>query len=290
MNVERKIDVIVVLYYPDSDKVCDVVRKLLNEGARVIIIENTPNFFNEKIVKCFGGRKGFIYLALGKNMGIAFAQNIGIDISVSYSDTDYIIFLDQDSYIDNGFLDEMYSEYLKISNIEEKVGLVSPTLASENFCFEYKQNEIKKHCGYSIVDKTSSSGSMISKSVISDVGGMEEKLFIDLVDSEWCWRSREKGYICCVTKKINMKHQIGERHYKILGLGIIVSSPNRYYYKYKNFIKMLNRSYVPFQWKIKTFLKYIIFVFIVPIIDEKGFECVRYMYEGAKDGIFEVMN
>ena len=35
---------------------------------------------------------------------------------------------------------------------------------------------------------------IINNNIILDVGLMDESLFIDWVDFEWCWRAKSKGY------------------------------------------------------------------------------------------------
>ena len=60
------------------------------------------------------------------------------------------------------------------------------------------------------VQQTLSSGSLIPKKAFIEIGGMEEDLFIDLVDYEWCWRAQKQGFSTFVTKEVKMAHRLGE--------------------------------------------------------------------------------
>jgi len=83
---------------------------------------------------------------------------------------------------------------------------------------------------------------------------MEEDLFIDLVDYEWCWRAEKLGFSTYVTNEVKMAHRLGEDRYHFLGKSIGVPSPIRHYYQFRNTIIMFNRSYVPLSFKLKYML------------------------------------
>jgi len=57
-----------------------------------------------------------------------------------------------------------------------------------------------------------SSGSLVPLDVIDKVGGMEEELFIDQVDTEWCLRARSMGYRVFGAFGAILEHRLGEAH------------------------------------------------------------------------------
>lgn len=81
-----------------------------------------------------------------------------------------------------------------------------------------------------------------------------------------------------------MNHKVGNCNKTLLGFPIIVSSPVRYYYKYRNFLWMLKRSYVPIKWKVKEITRKAIEFACVPII-AKNTSIYKHSLIGIKDGI-----
>ena len=125
----------------------------------------------------------------------------------------------------------------------------------------------------------------MSRRVLEDVGLNEEQLFIDFVDSEWCWRAVAKGYRCCMTTNIVMTHHIGRRIITIGPIKDIISSPQRYFYQYRNYLWMLRRPYVPRQWKISVGVKSILRLFYFPFFIKDGWKSWKYMWKGIWKGL-----
>ncbi len=64
---------------------------------------------------------------------------------------------------------------------------------------------------------------------------MEDSLFIDAVDSEYCWRIRHNGFLVIKNNDALLAHKLGDGKKKILGfLYVGVPSPIRHYYQVRN--------------------------------------------------------
>ena len=283
-NFESQVLIIIVLYNPDIEKIIKMIGVLKAENFNMILIDNTPAIENSRLRNISLAYKKLKYLPLLENKGIAYAQNKGIAHAKQQPFISHTMFLDQDTSIELGFVAEMLKEYKRITFEGVQLGVLAPKLINERTGLSYKKNILHLGNNYVITDKVSSSGSLISLSTLALVGNMEEDLFIDLVDSEWCWRAKKYKLLSCITNNIKVKHPIGEQNKTILGFEIIISAPFRYYYQYRNWIKMMWRSYVPIDWKIKTTIKYIFFMFYYPLYIKKGFNYAGYMLRGIKDG------
>ena len=125
-------------------------------------------------------------------------------------------------------------------------------------------------------------------SVFRDVGMMEDRLFIDLVDHEWCWRCGSYGYSIYMTHEVELNHKVGEKTKHFLGLQFIVSAPQRYYFKYRNALWLIKRDYVPTKWKFKTVLRivveYLVFL-ITGIFNNESKKRSQFALTGIKDGV-----
>ncbi|PJI83555.1 hypothetical protein CLV61_0154 [Capnocytophaga canimorsus] len=100
------------------------------------------------------------------------------------------------------------------------------------------------------------SGSSTPTKVFKDVGLMDETLFIDYIDYEWCLRAISKGYKVCLTTKSILKHSMGDVFVKFLWMKKPChKNKKRQYYIVRNQLIMLNRDYICWEWKVKHFIK-----------------------------------
>lgn len=250
----EKIGIITVLYNSKGWKPFPI-----DENAFHIVVDNTPNRdlnLSSKNVK---------YLPLKKNVGIAAAQNLGIEFAVKQH-LDYIIFFDQDSIVDNEIVTNLSNEFNRIELIDPNIIAIGPNLIEIQSGLLYKGNLINENA--SKIETIISSGMYVKISKLLKVGLMDSNLFIDYVDHEWCWRAAFHGYTIYKTPKVQMQHQVGLKQFKCLGISFIISSPIRYFYSFRNFRILLFRHYVPIIWKIKTLIKKCIIIFSILFIKQ----------------------
>ena len=228
--------------------------------------------------------QGIEYIPLKKNTGIAYAQNVGIKFAFDEG-YEYVLLLDQDSIIDVTFVKRIKDEYEHIKELHSDIGYLGPVFIDDHTHVEYK-NYIPKKCDYVKVDSVIASGCLISMETLRRVGGMDDSLYIDLVDFEWCWRAGNHGYSGYITRNVNMVHSIGKEYHNWHGFVLGISAPFRYYYQYRNTLWLARRGYVPFKWKVKSILRRTIDIFIVPLASDNGCSVLKNMLKGIKDGIF----
>jgi rhamnosyltransferase len=275
---------IIVLYYPNDYQIFHIVEVCKNNNC--IIIDNTPNQEND-LLKAISSKEEnqIIYIPLKTNMGIATAHNIAIE-EAKNNGAEYILLLDQDSSISSDFAQELLREYKKISFSDTKIAAIGPLILNEYTGKLYKTDDNKKDIdSCETPSALISSGMLVNIQTFNDVGGMDEDLFIDYVDFEWCWRARSKGYTCYRTKNLVMPHRVGLGDKKIFNYVILTSAPIRYYYQYRNFLKLCHRDYVPTNWKIKEFIKRIFFLIYIPLVSGQKKLIWFNMFKGIKDGI-----
>jgi rhamnosyltransferase len=81
-----------------------------------------------------------------------------------------------------------------------------------------------------------SSGMIVRNSIAKRIGLNREDLFIDWVDTEWCWRACLNGYPIYQTGAVVLSHSLGEDRIRILGKQITRHKLFRSYYKIRNAI------------------------------------------------------
>jgi len=274
------IAIIFVIYNPKEDDINNIKRfaALYN----VVVIDNSDNEHT------FSKEDNIIYKANHKNLGIATAQNIGIETVKEGNKATYIIFLDQDTRLEDDYPRNIRDEFIRIQQQHSNLALLGPTVMKIADGEEYKSifhKEKTDDFGFSEKREIISSGSCTSINALEKIGNNDDRLFIDFVDFEWCWRAKEKGFICGITKRIEIQHQVGIYELSIGSYKVIVSAPYRYYYQYRNFLWLSKRGYAPLQWKVATAVKYVARLVYFPFVVKKGKECWKYMIKGIKDGL-----
>ncbi len=276
-NMER-ICIIIIFFNPTNAQIDRA--KVLSKGKHVIVVDNSNG---ELCV--FEGAENVTYIPLHQNMGIAHAQNVGISKAQELK-AEYVVFLDQDSKLTDVDIDKLQEVFVKVRQADSQAIAIGPLIINSDTNKEYKTT--RGQGASFVVDSIISSGSLVKVSMFSVVGIMEELLFIDLVDHEWCWRCASHGYHIYMTREVVLNHKVGNKSYNLGGIQIIASAPFRYYYKYRNALILMRRAYVPRNWKLKTMLRmvfeYIFFLFTCLFVKE-NMSRLGYASKGLKDGI-----
>lgn len=227
-----KIGIVVVWYNPDED-IVNNVKSYIKKSYKVYIVDNSDNSNKELL----DGME-VNYYSLKKNTGIAFALNYGFERAIQDS-CDWVITMDQDSYFENDIIG-IYIDYLK-KNTNKEIGILCPTYHTDR----QKKVHTQK---FRYLNYVMQSGNMVNVEMYKKVGKYEEKLFIDTVDYDYCFRLKRHKYkiVECSDAILNHKPAISKTK-KILGKKIMYGqdSPLRYYYQVRN-LKYLIRKYKNF--------------------------------------------
>jgi rhamnosyltransferase len=96
------------------------------------------------------------------------------------------------------------------------------------------------------------SGSLIPLSAVDALGGMDERLFIDKIDTEWALRAAAAGYAFVGAPRARMQHSLGERHVRLwFGRWRVLSlhKPFRYYYMVRNGLLLRRSPHATAAWR-----------------------------------------
>jgi len=281
----KQIYSILVAYNPQDDELSLAVDRLKLQTDIVVVCNNSDydvEFEDEK-VKVFNFRD---------NLGIAKAQSIGMKWAFE-NGADFIVQMDQDSIPNDKLVLNLLQCYDELTLKGYKVGLVGP----QDFDKDTKElNKARLKKGKNIEDTmyvslehTLSSGSLVPKNIYKLVGGMDDELFIDAVDSEYCWRIRKNGFLVIKNNNALLAHKLGDGKMKILGfLNVGLPSPMRHYYQVRNVLLLFRRDYVPKYWKYSGIIKILFKLTVYPFALKKGYTRFKYILKGIKDGILNI--
>lgn len=279
MPVVPKIAIILVLY--NKSKIVPQKYIQNTNSILLIVVDNTEgqdlNLKQDKV----------LYIPLMHNYGIAKAQNVGIETAMKLG-CEYIVFFDQDSDIPNNYCAKIINAYQNIKTTVPNLFLLGPLVINKHTQKEYKKLIKKRQQivdGFKEEREIISSGSCLHVSSINLVGKLEEKLFIDYVDFEWCWRAKAMGLISGIATQLSLPHEVGAKEVNYGLYHVIISAPIRYYYQTRNMLLLTKRNYVPLAWKISKFARLII-NFILFLFNKNYHSNLKYIIKGAKDGLF----
>jgi rhamnosyltransferase len=211
-----RVAAVIVAFHPDEQRLRTLQAFLQHERVGFIyIVDNTPTSTqNSDLVE-----PGVMRIRLGRNTGIAHAQNVGIEMALRAGHTHVMLF-DQDSELPEGLVAGLLDAEAKLLAAGQRVAAVGPAFYDRKSGIE----AVAVHFRWWGVKKTSlrdarqpvqtdsiiASGSLIRSEVLRTVGGMVDHLFIDWVDIEWALRAKRFGFACFITPTVKMSHSIGE--------------------------------------------------------------------------------
>ncbi len=235
----RLVCAVLITYHPLSD-VLRNVELLRNQIEHVIVVDNTPESLHSGTIETLGRLIGLTLIRNGKNLGIAAALNIGIRHAISKGFL-WIITLDQDSQIRDDYVESMLSAYSKASAYT-KVGIVCPRYEdARSGVLLRTHNSSNKDILTCIT-----SGSLMHSEIFVTFGPMEEDLFMDYIDIEYCLRIRTAGLKIIESPESVLIHSLGHmtRH-RFFGYTFSTTnhSPKRRYYITRNRILLMRRYF-----------------------------------------------
>lgn len=262
---------VVVTYRPDQAKLNLLLSALREQVDRIEIIDNTDNNAG---------------LAAGLNKGIAFAFSQGFS---------HVLLMDQDSLPSDGMVAALLVDEQSAKLAGKRIAAVGPAMVDTRNGRPYPFIKVGFPKNERIIpdemiecDFVITSGCLISLASLQEIGPMNESLFIDNVDLEWCFRAKSRGFSIVGSAAAKMSHEIGDSFVRFPGFRkkqIQVHGPIRLYYIMRNRILLYWMPHVTRTWVAQDLLripfKFAIFALLVP----GQWNNVRHMSRGVWHGI-----
>ncbi|AOI91404.1 rhamnosyltransferase [Burkholderia pseudomultivorans] len=278
----------IVFYRPDRQCVARANR--LASRWPCVVVDNTESV---STADALGLEARIDYIPNGANLGIATALNQGIERVIAAGCTSALLF-DQDSEPSDELLVALPRTLAAERARNRRVALVGPAYEDARLGgvapfvrFGYlKLRRVSPEGAQPIdVDFLITSGSCVNLAVWRDIGPMDDALFIDFVDLEWCVRARSKGYSVLGAPALRLKHELGGEPVKVFGRSYPGHSPIRHYYLFRNTFALLRRAYVPWSWKSTELVKIPIRLIIYGCFMPSGLKHVRLSILGVWHGL-----
>lgn len=292
---------VIVTYNSALPQLRQTLQSLAPQVAGLVVVDNSPPDRAAEVRACLSDvldRLGsaYEYIANGRNLGIAAAQNIGIERAIALGAA-HVIFSDHDTQFPPRTVAVLLAELAAWQASGHRIAAIGPAYVNihepghpapffirhEGFRFQrvYPRQDTVA------VGHLIASGMIVPRAVLQDVGGFAEGLFIDWVDIEWCLRAEQKGYEILGCGGVCLKHALGDRVILLGRRYISIHSPFRHYHMVRNALFLArSRKSGPFRVRVRILYSAIRFVLLLPFISEPPKAHAAACLKGLIDGAF----
>ena len=283
---------VTVSFRPDLQALGTQLATLRSQVDHMLVMNNNVE---DRSILATCQAHGAQLISLGRNTGIGFAQNRGIELAIQ-SGADAILLMDQDSEPQPGMV-RLLVEALAQNPQAAAAGASSVDLRTKRRSyFEWDTGSWPGrwtpavglsgqtvHAAYLIA-----SGSLLRVAALHTIGLMREDWFIDHVDTEWSLRARSKGWIMLGVADAQLGHRLGDKVTKIwFGRPRQVPhhSPQRNYYMFRNALLLLQEPFVAAHWRRYHLTRLVqLFFFFLAVAPQRWLR-LRLMLRGLSDGL-----
>ncbi|MFM0494286.1 glycosyltransferase family 2 protein [Paraburkholderia caledonica] len=258
-SADSSTGIVVVFYRPDA--ACVRRANRYANAGHCVVVDNTEKLQSPEQL---GLDERIVYVANGANLGIATGINQGVEVLLKTGCASALIF-DQDSEPSCLLLATLPELLEEQTRRGKRVALIGPAYEDARlggvapfvrFGFLKLQRVSPVGAQPLEVDFLISSGSCINLAAWQEIGPMDDALFIDFVDLEWCVRARARGYAVLGAPGLRLAHELGGEPVRIFGRQYPSHSPLRHYYLFRNAVALIKRSYIPWTWKSTELVKF----------------------------------
>lgn len=284
------VSAVVSLFNPD-DGVLANAAALLKQVDHVVAVDDGSTEDPGSILEHLAAM-GCSVARLPENSGIAAALNEGITLALgSAVKPDYILTMDQDSLLEDGYVDALLKGALAAEEAAVPAGLIAPA--------SVRGLPVRKagtENGIQLGGEPIQSGLLIPVPVLERIGLLRADLFIDGVDTEYYLRCLDAGLRTVLAKDAELGHALGSMsEASVFGRPLILAGKKvkvrtaatwRYYYIFRNRV-LLTRAYGKRHplWAVKGHLADFRHLAIVSVLAPGRTARLRAALAGSRDGL-----
>ncbi|QJC21134.1 glycosyltransferase family 2 protein [Arcanobacterium buesumense] len=279
----KHIFAVIVTYHPGD--ISALLHSFRAQCTEIVVVDNSEGDSSTLASLCTD--IGATLIALGRNVGIAGAQNIGIDYALDHG-ADAVILSDQDS-IPGPTMVATLAAFLGPG-----IGAVGPVPFDGEEPLVYTDHRWGPKRPSTLPDDKPieaafllASGCLIPADVIRHVGLMPADYFIDHVDLAWSMHARSLGYRLLAIPHVRLTHSLGDGRIKVAGRKRTVHthSPIRNYYLTRNTFELMRNHDLPFLWRIRYGYWISRFAVFTILTNDHRRQRARMITAGIRDGL-----
>lgn len=270
----------IVSYNPDVKLLDACISSIFNQVDKLVVYDNHSANIDE--ICAISNKYGNVFICKNEdNIGLPINYNRAASVATEEG-YDWLLLLDQDSVLPNNLIEE----YFRHAE-DENVAIICPLFRDVNL---YDENEFldtipKKEI--STVERCISSASLNRVSTILELGGFDEKMFIDWVDYDYCKNVVLHGYKILQVNNCIIEHRIGNsKKIKVLWKEAIAynHAPIRKYYFFRNRIYFARKYHLNVV-RDFVFFRNMVKHFLILFFEEDKLKKVHMALKGMFDGL-----
>ena len=248
MAERPKIRAVVVTFHP-AETVAENLAAMASECSEVIVVDNGSTPQAHAAIRSV---PGVTLLPLGENLGVAAALNRGAEAAAA-AGAEWIVTFDQDSAPEPGMIAALWAAHERMP----RAAVIGPRIL-EDGAAPSRYRWVRRHprwpglfqrvasdgADLAGVTMLITSGSLIELAAWRALGGFDERLFIDYIDTDYCLRVIRAGREVAVAGEAVLRHRLGERRdARVGGLNFRPThhAAFRHYYMSRNRVLMWRR-------------------------------------------------
>jgi rhamnosyltransferase len=293
---------VLVTYNPDRAVLRESLRAVGDQVGDLFVIDNASTSFPLDLLEELKGEcvARLHFIPQTENRGVGAGHNRGIEAARAFGSR-FVLLLDQDSQVASDMVGHLRSNYARLLERGLRVAALGPRYRDSDSGLLSKFVRVGL-LGFDLIgcgsedqavaaDFLVSSGLLLPLTVLDAVGSMNEELFIDHVDTEWCFRAKSHGFRLFGVCAAIMTHELGERRKEVWIFRkrvIPFHKPFRYYYIYRNSILLYRSGHMPLKWKLVDFLRSLKMAVFFGIFAPNRLDILKMMCLGVMDGLNRV--
>lgn len=283
---------VIVTYGPDPALLQQVVASVAPQVGHVVVFDNGSRALD--VADLLESRARVSVMPSPLNIGLGAALNRACERAGDMG-FGYVLLMDQDSVLADGMVRTLGAALVELQQADD-VAAVGPQFRDSRsgdlapfvrFGFPFNP-KLRGGAGQRVsCDFLITSGSLIPMTALRRIGPMDEALFIDNIDMDWCFRAKGAGFSLHGICDAQMAHSIGEELLasRVKQDGVIVHKPFRLYFIMRNRVLLYRRRYTPLVWIAQDLprlvLKFIGNALFLPARRQR----LVFMCKGLRDGL-----
>ena len=206
--------------YQDTSECLASLDKLNPPKPEIILVDNGS--IDGSYIKLKNEHPEIKLVRIEKNSGFALGNNAGIRYALQQLGVDYLLFLNNDTVVEPGFL----STLLKAIGLRQDIGIVGPKIYFYNSrTLWFAGGGLKKNTGFTYhigvgeedigqydeeksVDFITGCALLVKKAVIERIGVLDPDYYNSHEDSDFCLRAKKAGYKLVYVPKSVIYHKL----------------------------------------------------------------------------------
>ena len=287
---------VIICYFPSRQEVMRLLDALSGQVQKTLVMNNGG--IEIQLLTELSVNPSVTVVDLGGNMGIGAALNNAFRLMLLHN-VAYGVTFDQDSHPPPKHVITLLGARKRLAfeaGSSRRLGAIGPSFYdARDGRFDYPffrasgwlVRRVNRNTGEAVpkVDALITSG-MLVPVALWHLHPFLEHLFIEHVDTEWCFRTLNEGYQHYGCFDVQMCHELSDGQ-PIIFAGVIFlrySALRRYYY-FRNTVFLIGRRYVPAAFRLRLALGVIVKALVSPVIDISARKTLQATIAGLADGV-----